>query len=169
MQHGTVTGGGISLYELYAQAQDISQRQVSQPLAEKNGAFLANRDGTGIAAVKKLDFVTQTELEKIATDLKKDFLTVILEMAEAVYRGNLSLPLSTQNGQCLVDRNGETMMAMLDLNKSGREYTDKVMLETRAEIMRDIMSGEISLPLHMQTGENIAGRNNIMLAAVKAV
>ena len=169
MQHGTVTGGGISLYELYAQAQDISQRQVSQPLAEKNGAFLANRDGTGIAAVKKLDFVTQTALEKIVTDLKKDFLTALLELAEAVYRGSLSLPLSTQNGQCLGDRNGETMLSILDINRSDREYTDKAMAETRADIIRNIMSGEIKLPLHMQSGEEIAGRNNIMLAAVKAV
>ena len=169
MTHGTVTGGGISLHELYAQTQAVSQGHVSQPLADRTGTFMASQQGEGIAAVKKLDFVSQETADKVVADIKAYFENTLLAMAEEMYRGRVSLPLSTRNGKCLTDRNGENLLSSLNINQTCKDYADLTVAGMRTEIMRDIMFGEISLPLHMQNGEEITGRNNIMLAAIKAV
>ena len=55
MAYGSVTGGSVSLYDLYAFAKEIFSGNVSVPMTDEQGAILATQDGEDIMAVKNLE------------------------------------------------------------------------------------------------------------------
>ena len=100
MTYGIVTGGSVSLHDLYALAEDVSQGNVSLPLGCETGVLLATQNGDGLLAVQKQN----NYVEAAIASLKDEIMTAIMT-------GVVSLPLHTAAGEEMANQDGVTIAA----------------------------------------------------------
>lgn len=104
MAYGTVTGGAVSLYDLYSQAEDIAAGIISLPFMTNTGQPIATQDGEGLLAVKVMESVGKAYVDHAIASLKDEIMTAIMT-------GSITLPLHSKAGEELACQDSVTIAA----------------------------------------------------------
>lgn len=172
MAYGAMHGGGVSLYDLMALAEDIESGIIGTPLAASSGLCLATRNGEALLACSSLC----GEGSAFANELYSF-------QAERI-RGQAAAPLLTAKGEEITDHNGTVIFAQ-SIHSEREHENDHAVTEAVAAVMRimdanrrecleelyglaaNLIRGIAAAPLLTANGEQICDRNCIALAAVK--
>ena len=104
MQYGTVTGGSVSLYDLYELAGDIANGGINLPFATNTGLLLATQNGEGLSIVRRTENASKTYVDTAIASMKDEIMTAIMT-------GTITLPLHTKAGEEIACQDNVTIAA----------------------------------------------------------